>query len=82
MSIADDRIGFDPLSAQTVGHYGLMMRELEKALLGELNVDISPGQGTQLNFRILLVYLQASAKSDQTLPIYPSAPVTRHFRQD
>jgi len=72
------------LSAQTVtvGHYGLMMRELEKALLGELNVDISPGQGTQLNFRILLVYLQASAKSNQTLPIYPSAPVTRHFRQD
>jgi nitrate/nitrite-specific signal transduction histidine kinase len=82
MSVADDRIGFDPLSAQTVGHYGLMMRELEKALLGELNVDIPPGQGTQLNFRIPLVYLQASAKSDPTLPIYPSAPMTRHFRRN
>ncbi len=82
MSIADDRIGFDPLSTQTVGHYGLVMRELEKALLGELNVDISPGQGTQLNFRIPLVYLQASAKSDQTLPIYPSTPMTCHFRRD
>jgi hypothetical protein len=56
-----------------------MMRELEKALPGELKVDISPGQGTQLNFRIPLVYLQTSAKSDQTLPIYPSAPMTRHF---
>ncbi len=59
-----------------------MMRELEKALLGELNVDISPGQGTQLNFRILLVYLQAGAQSDQTLPIYPSTPMTCHFRRD
>lgn len=82
MNIADDRTGFDPLSAQTVGHYGLMRRELEKALLGELNEDISPGQGTQLNFRIPLVYFQASAKSDQTLPIYLSAPMTCHFRRD
>ena len=82
MNMADDRIGFDPLSMQTVGHFGLMMSELEEALLGDLDVDISPGEGTQLNFRIPLVYLQASAKSDQTLPIYPSAPMTHHFRQD
>ena len=50
-------MGFDPLSAQTVtvGHYGLMMRELQKALPGELKVAISSGQGTQLNFRIPLM---------------------------
>jgi nitrate/nitrite-specific signal transduction histidine kinase len=82
MSMADDRIGFDPKSAQTVGHYGLMMRELEKALRGELKVDISPGQGTQLNFRIPLVYLQTSDKSEQTLPICPSTPMTCHVRRD
>ena len=82
MSVADDRIGFDPLFAQTVGHYGLMMRELEKALLGELSVDISPGQGTQLNFRIPRMYLQASVNSEQTLSIYPSTPMTCHFRRD
>jgi nitrate/nitrite-specific signal transduction histidine kinase len=80
MSIAVDRIGFDPLSAQTLGHYGLMMRELEKALPGDLNLDISPGEGTQLNFRIPLLYLQVTAESDQTLPLYPSVPMTRHFR--
>jgi hypothetical protein len=57
-----------------------MMRELEKALPGELNVDISPGEGTQLNFRIPLLYLQVTAESDQTLPLYPSVPMTRHFR--
>ena len=59
-----------------------MMRELEKALRGELNVDISPGEGTQLNFRIPLLYLQVTAESDQTLPLYPSVPMTRHFRWD
>jgi hypothetical protein len=82
MSMADDSLGLDPLSVRTARHYGLMMRELEKALRGELKVDISPGQGTQLNFRIPLVYLQASAKSDQTLPIYPFAPLTCHLRRD
>ena len=77
-------MGFDPLSAQTVtvGHYGLMMRELQKALPGELKVAISPRQGTQLNLRIPLMYLQTSVKSEQTLPIYPSLPMTRHFRRD
>jgi nitrate/nitrite-specific signal transduction histidine kinase len=77
-------MGFDPLSAQTVtvGHYGLMMRELQKALPGELKVAISPGQGTQLNFRIPLMYLQTSVKSEQTLPTYPSTPMTCHFGRD
>ncbi len=46
MSIADDSFGFDPLSSQTAGHYGLLMRELEKTLPGELKVDITPGQGS------------------------------------
>jgi hypothetical protein len=52
-----------------------MMHELEKALPSELNVDISLGQGTPLSFRIPLVHLQDSARGDQTLPIYPSAPI-------
>ena len=81
MNIADDRIGLDPLSAQTVGHFGLMMRELEKALLGDLNVDISPGQGTQLNFRIPRS-LHRPVPGDPTSPIYPSAPIIRHFWRD
>ena len=55
MSIADERIGFGPVSAQAVGHYRLMMHEFEKALPGELKVAISSGQGTQLNFRIPLM---------------------------
>lgn len=61
MRIAYETIGFGPVSAQAVGHYRLMMHELEKALPGELNVDISLGQGTPLNFRIPLVHLQESA---------------------
>jgi len=67
---------------QTAGYYGLMMRELEKALPDELKVDISPGRGAQLNFRIPLMYLQISVKSEQTLPIYLSTPMTCHFRRD
>ena len=81
MNMADDRIGFDPLSMQTVGHFGLMMSELEEALLGDLDVDISPGEGTQLNFRIPLISSQASAKRSD-IAVHPSAHTIRHFWRD
>lgn len=70
LSVADDGVGFDPLSVQTVGHYGLMMmRELVYVLQGELEVDSSPGKGTRLNFIIPLANVQAYPRHDQTLPI-------------
>jgi signal transduction histidine kinase len=70
MSIDDDGVGFDPLSVQSEGHYGLMMmREIVEAMQGELEVDSSYGQGTRLSFRIPLPHVQANPKRDQALPV-------------
>jgi len=77
INVAADRIGFDPLSAQTVGHFGLLMCKLEKVLLGNLDVDISTGEGAQLNFRIPLVPSQASTERSNVAHIsfYSHDPV-------
>jgi len=76
ISIIDDGVGFDPLSAQTDGHYGLMMmRELAYVLQGELEMDSSPSQGTRLKFTIPLAHIQANPMNNQTLPILTDPPL-------
>ena len=76
MSIIDDGDGFDSLSAQADGHYGMiMMRELTYILQGELEVDSSPGRGTRLIFTIPLRQIQAGPMRDQTMPIHIDPPL-------
>ena len=70
---------FDPLFPQAVGNYGLLMRKREKALPGELNLDISTNLGSEFRFRIPLANLQAGVENNQMLLIYRDFPITPHF---
>ena len=70
LSIADDGVGFDPLSVPTEEHYGLIMiRELVKTMQGCFEIDSSPGRGTGLNFTFPLPCAQSHLEGIQIRPV-------------
>jgi two-component system sensor histidine kinase DegS len=52
MSVRDDGKGFDSRASKS-GHYGLLnMRERANKIGGEIIIDSTPGQGTQIDFSV------------------------------
>jgi len=51
--LQDNGVGFNLLSAEGSGHYGLKgMRERIKKIGGELTIDTAPGKGTEISIAI------------------------------
>jgi signal transduction histidine kinase len=47
--VEDDGCGFDPLSAQADGHFGLrVMQDIVGEAGGTLEIDSTPGRGTRI----------------------------------
>jgi len=55
LTIRDDGVGFDPQSTETYGGYGLAdIRDRLEKINGALTIDSQPGEGTTLEFEVIL----------------------------
>jgi PAS domain S-box-containing protein len=55
LTIRDDGVGFDPQSTENYGGYGLAdIRDRLEKINGALTIDSQPGEGTTLEFEVIL----------------------------